>query len=168
LAVWYRQSDGIEQRREGMTEIYFYHLERQPLDKALINLIERSIGRGWSCVVQAGSEERVDALDTLLWTYEDESFLPHGTVKDGHPELQKVFLTTSEDNPNGAQIRFVVDGAALPDVSGYQRAVYMFDGHDEAAVVLARQQWKAAKDQGHTLSYWQQDQDGRWVNRASG
>ena len=79
-----------------------------------------------------------------------------------------MFLTTSEDNPNGAQIRFVVDGAALPDVSGYQRAVYMFDGHDEAAVALARQQWKAAKVQGHALSYWQQDQDGRWVNRASG
>ena len=88
-----------------MTEIYFYHLERQPLDKALVNLIERSIGRGWSCVVQAGSDERVDALDTLLWTYEDESFLPHGTAKDGHPEMQKVFLTTGEDNPNGATVR---------------------------------------------------------------
>jgi DNA polymerase III subunit chi len=151
-----------------MTEVYFYHLERQPLDKALVNLIERSLGRGWKAIVQAGSDERVDALDTLLWTYDEESFLPHGTAKDGSPELQQVFLTTATDNPNGAQIRFVVDGAALPDVTAYQRAVYMFDGNDPEAVAAARQEWTAAKGQGHALSYWQQDQDGRWVNRASG
>lgn len=150
----------------AMTEIYFYHLEQQPLEAALTNLLERSIGRGWKAIVQAGSPERVEALDTLLWTYQDESFLPHGTAKDGHPELQAVFLTTADDNPNGAQIRFVVDGAELPDVTGYQRAVLMFDGRDPAAVAQAREQWKAAKAAGHALSYWQQDAQGRWVNRA--
>lgn len=150
-----------------MTEIFFYHLEHQPLDKALVNLLERSLGRGWRCVVQAGSAERVEALDALLWTYDDESFLPHGTARDGHPHLQQVFLTTEDDNPNGAQIRFLVDGADIPDVSGYQRAVYMFDGHDVEAVARARTQWKDARGKGHALSYWQQDQDGRWINRAS-
>ena len=149
-----------------MTEIYFYHLERQPLEKALVTLLERSLVRGWNAVVQAGSTERVEALDLLLWTYEDESFLPHGTAKDGRPDLQKVFLTSSDDNPNGAQVRFLVDGAALADVSAYARAVYMFDGRDTSAVAEARQQWKAAKAQGHALSYWQQDDNGRWVNRA--
>ena len=149
-----------------MTEIYFYHLERQPLEKALTTLLERSVGRGWNAVVQASSSERVDALDTLLWTYAEDSFLPHGTAKDGHPELQKVFLTTGDENPNEAQVRFLVDGAGLPDVSDYARAVYMFDGRDEAAVTEARLQWKAAKGLGHALSYWQQDDNGRWVNRA--
>lgn len=150
-----------------MTEIYFYHLERQPLDKALVNLLERSLERGWTAVVQAGSDERIEALDAWLWTYDEESFLPHGTAKDGHPELQKVFLTIGDANPNGASVRFLVDGAAIPDVSGYTRAVYLFDGHDEAAVVEARRQWKAAKEAGHALSYWQQDGNGRWVNKAS-
>ena len=149
-----------------MTEIYFYHLERQPLDKVLVNLLERSLGRGWSCVVQAGSDERVDALDTLLWTYDEASFMPHGTARDGHPRLQKVFLTTGEDNPNGAQIRFLVDGAAIPDVSGYARAVYMFDGRDADAVAAARQQWTVAKAAGHGLSYWQQDDGGKWVDKG--
>jgi DNA polymerase III subunit chi len=151
-----------------MTEVYFYHLEQQPLEKALVNLLERSLSRDWRAVVQAGSNERVDALDLLLWTYDDESFLPHGTKKDGHPHLQKIFLTQEDENPNGAQIRFLVDGAPIADLTGYQRAVYMFDGRDETAVVEARLQWKAAKAAGHALSYWQQDQDGRWVNRASG
>ena len=149
-----------------MTEISFYHLERQPLEKALVALLERSLARGWRAVVQAGSAERVEALDTMLWTYDEASFLPHGTAKDGQPELQQVFLTTGDENPNGARVRFLVDGAPIADVAGYERAVYLFDGHDPDAVAEARRQWAAVKALGHTLSYWQQDDNGRWINKA--
>ncbi len=149
-----------------MTEVLFYHLERQPLERVLPSLVERTVARGWRAVVQAGSDERVEALDGLLWTYAEESFLPHGTKKDGNIAEQPVFLTTEETNPNGATVRFLVDGAELADLSGYQRVVYLFDGHDPAAVANAREQWKAAKGAGHTISYWQQSSEGRWENRA--
>src|SRR4030042_15088 len=96
-----------------MTDVLFYHLERQPLERVLPSLVERSLSRGWRAVVQAGSDERVDALDTLLWTYAEESSPPHGTSKDGNTAEQPVFLTTEDDNPNGATVRFLVDGAEL-------------------------------------------------------
>ena len=149
-----------------MTEVLFYHLERQPLERVLPSLVERTVARGWRAVVQAGSDERVEALDGLLWTYADESFLPHGTKKDGNIAEQPVFLTTEETNPNGATVRFLVDGAELTELSGYDRVVYLFDGHDPSAVANAREQWKAAKSAGHTISYWQQSSEGRWENRA--
>ncbi len=149
-----------------MTEVLFYHLERQPLERVLPSLVERTVARGWRAVVQAGSDERVEALDGLLWTYADESFLPHGTKKDGNIAEQPVFLTTEETNPNGATVRFLVDGAELAELSGYDRVVYLFDGHDPSAVANAREQWKAAKSAGHTISYWQQSSEGRWENRA--
>ena len=81
-------------------------------------------------MVQAGSDERVEALDTLLWTYRDESFLPHGTRRDGNPALQPIYLTTLEDNPNGATVRFLVDGADTADLTAYTRIVYLFEGRD--------------------------------------
>lgn len=149
-----------------MTEVLFYHLERQPLERVLPSLVERTVGRGWRAVVQAGSDERVEALDGLLWTYADDSFLPHGTKKDGSVAEHPVFLTTEETNPNSATVRFLVDGAELADISGYDRVVYLFDGHDPSAVARAREQWKAAKSAGHTISYWQQSSEGRWENRA--
>ena len=149
-----------------MTEVLFYHLERQPLERVLPSLVERTVARGWRAVVQAGSDERVEALDGLLWTYADESFLPHGTKKDRNIAEQPVFLTTEETNPNGATVRFLVDGAELTELSGYDRVVYLFDGHDPSAVANAREQWKAAKSAGHTISYWQQSSEGRWENRA--
>ncbi len=149
-----------------MAEILFYHLTESTLDEALPGLLERSLSRGWRAVVQAGSEERRDALDQRLWTFRDDSFLGHGLEHEPHAVDQPVILTTSAANPNAAQIRFVVDGAEPPALDGYQRAVLMFDGHDEAQVAAARGQWKALKAAGHELTYWQQGPDRRWERKA--
>jgi DNA polymerase III subunit chi len=149
-----------------MTEVLFYHLQGQPLERALPALVERTLARNWRAVVQAGSEERVEALDTLLWTYEEESFLPHGTKNDGNAAEQPVYLTTEEANPNGAAVRFLVDGAEIAEHAGYERIVYLFDGRDESAVARAREQWKAAKGSGCEVTYWQQSSEGRWERKA--
>lgn len=148
------------------TEVLFYHLERTPLERVLPGLLEKTLARGWRAVVQAGSQERVEALDTALWTYRDGSFLPHGTSKDGAPEEQPIFLTSGPDRPNGATVRFFVDGSDADDLSAYERAVYLFDGRDEAAVAQARTQWANAKEAGHDVTYWQQTEQGGWEQKA--
>jgi DNA polymerase-3 subunit chi len=151
-----------------MTEVLFYHLERQPLDKVLPQLLMRSRERGWRVVVQAESEERVEALSTLLWTFTDDSFLAHGTVRDGSAELQPIWLTASDENPNGSAVRFFVGGTVPTAYDGLTRAVLMIDGADAEAVEKMRAVWKQAVANGHQVSYWQQDDDGRWQNRAGG
>lgn len=147
-------------------ECLFYHLERQPLERVLPQLLERTLQRGWRAVVEAGSEERVDALDTALWTYSDESFLPHGTRKDGAATRQPIFLTASDDNPNGAAVRFLVDGAPIGKLEGYARIVVLFDGTDEGALGRARESWKAVKAAGCEATYWRQDASGKWARQA--
>ncbi|MGB2931575.1 MAG: DNA polymerase III subunit chi [Methyloceanibacter sp.] len=148
------------------TEMYFYHLERRTLEDVLPTLLERSLERGWRAAVQAASEERVEALDTLLWTYREDSFLAHGTARDGPAEAQPIYLTTASDNPNGAQVRFLVDGAELEDATSYARIVFVFDGRDEDAVGRARATWQKVKAEGFSVSYWQQDEGGRWQQKA--
>ncbi len=150
-----------------MTPIFFYHLERQPLDAVLPKLLATSLERGWRVVVQAATQERAEALAAQLWSFDDESFLPHGTRSDGFPDLQPVWLTSADDNPNNANIRFFVDGAEVGEIGGLTRAVIMFDGNDQQAVEAARDGWKRFKAAGHEVSYWQQDDSGRWQNRAA-
>jgi DNA polymerase-3 subunit chi len=147
-------------------EALFYHLEHAPLDRVLPLLVEKTLERGWRAVIQAGSAERVTALDMLLWTYRDDSFLPHGTAADGKPERQPVFLTDTGATPNGAQVRFLVDGATPSAYAGHERFVVLFDGGDPDAVTAARAQWTAAKAAGCTVTYWQQGADGRWEKKA--
>lgn len=148
------------------TEVLFYHLEQQPLEKVLPVLVEKTLERGWRAVVQAGSAERLAVIDQALWTFRDDSFVPHGTAKDGHIADQPVYLTTTGETPNGAGVRFLVDGAEAEAFSGFVRIVYMFDGNDSDAVQIARGQWKAAKGAGCPVTYWQQSSGGKWERKA--
>lgn len=153
-----------------MTDVWFYHLETRTLDQVLPILLARSLARGWRAVVQAGGPERVEALNGHLWTFDDASFLPHGTAKDGDADAQPIYLTDGPENPNGAAIRLFTDGVAVLPVleqhAGYERAVLLFDGRDDEAVAGARRQWTELKRAGHAVSYWQQTEDGRWEKRA--
>ncbi len=149
-----------------MTEVLFYQLDQRPLEAVLPLLLEKSLERGWRAVVQCGSDERLQALDGQLWTYRDNSFLPHGSTGDGDANLQPVYLTTGDDNPNAAMIRFLVDRAEPGDLAGYERVVFMFDGRDEDSLVAARDQWKEARAAGNNVTYWQQDDNGRWVQKG--
>ncbi|ESZ47671.1 DNA polymerase III subunit chi [Mesorhizobium sp. RSR565B] len=149
-----------------MADVLFYHLTESTLEDALPGLLERSIDRGWRAVVQTGTEERRDALDLHLWTFRDDSFLAHATDREAHPAEQPILLTTSDGNPNQAQIRFLVDGAAPAALAGYERAVFLFDGHDAAQVEGARMHWKTLKEAGHAVTYWQQTPDRRWERKA--
>ena len=150
-----------------MTEILFYHLQGQPLERVLPTLLEKSLERGWRVVVQVASEERVEAIDAHLWTFRDDSFLPHGTHKQAEAAEQPILITVNDDNPNGAQVRFLIDGAPVPaDASPYQRIVLLFDGDDEDAVANARTRWSEAREKGLDATYWQPDAQGRWVKKA--
>ncbi|MBB5751476.1 DNA polymerase III subunit chi [Prosthecomicrobium pneumaticum] len=149
-----------------MTEVFFYHLQKQSLEAVLPGLLEKAIERGWRVVVEAGSRERLEALDAHLWTYREDSFLPHGTAGDAQAALQPILLTTAPDNPYGAAVRFLVDGAPFASAEGYERLVVIFDGNDRDALAAARDAWKRAKAAGHDSTYWQQSERGRWERKA--
>jgi len=149
-----------------VTEVLFYHLQNAPLEQVLPQLLERSLERGWRAIVRAGGPERLDALNNVLWTYSDDSFLPHGTKDDGPAALEPVFLTVDDENPNNAYVLFLVDGAAPGNIGPYERCVLMFDGRDEAALAAAREHWKTLKAEGHDATYWQQDERGKWEKKA--
>lgn len=147
-----------------MTEVLFYHLQGQRLEGVLPVLLEKSLQRGWRVTVQGASEERIEALDAHLWTYRDDSFLPHGTWRETDAAAQPVLLTLTESNANGAQVRILIEGVPLPaEPERYERIVLLFDGDDEEAVAAARAHWTEAKAKGFDVTYWQPDQTGRWV-----
>lgn len=149
-----------------MTPLWFYHLERSALEQALAPLLEKCLQRGWRALVRGGLGERLDALDQALWTWRDDAFVPHGLEGRDAPERQPVLLTASSANANGARALFLIDGAEPGDLAGFERASVLFDGRDEAALVHARLQWKAAKEAGHDVAYWKESSAGRWERQA--
>ena len=147
-----------------MTEIWFYHLQSQPLERALPALVEKARERSWRVVIQTVDDLRAKVLDDLLWTYAPESFLPHATARDKDAARQPILVTRDGDNPNGAALRIFVEGAEIAMAAGvaYARVILLFDGRNEVELDAARRQWTRLKGEGFTLAYWRQTDEGRW------
>lgn len=151
-----------------MAQVDFYHLQNQTLENILPRLLEKAYSTGKKIVVKIGNEERVEFINSTLWTYNDQSFLPHGSKKDGFGEEQPIWLTAGNDVPNGAEFLFLVDGALIPaaEAENFERIFNIFDGNVESAVVQARNFWKDLKQAGCNVNYWQQDSAGKWTKKA--
>ncbi len=145
-----------------MTAIGFYHLTTSPLERALPRLLEKVLEGHKRAVVLCGSEERLNFLNSSLWTLGKASFIPHGSAADGNAADQPIWLTTQDENPNSATFLVQTDGMDSPTLDSYERCLDLFDGNDEEAVAAARGRWKTYKDQGHEITYWKQTDSGGW------
>jgi DNA polymerase III subunit chi len=146
-----------------VNEVRFYHLERRRVDEALPRILERALEEGRHVLVRASSEEMAAALSERLWTYDDASFLPHGTAGDGDPATQPIFLTSEAGNPNGATMLVRLAGAeAAPGDEAFDLALLLFDGRDETSLAHARAEWRRLKDAGSAISYWRESDEGGW------
>ena len=150
-----------------MPELRFYHLLDSPLERALPRMLEVTLQRGGRAVVRGGHAERLRFLDSHLWTYKDDGFLPHGIDVDPDTEHQPILLTSGSEIPNGARTLFLIDGAE-PDfdvIADLDLTAILFDGHDPSAVEAARGHWRKTVATGLTAVYWAQE-NGRWTRKA--
>lgn len=136
------------------------------MERVLPIILEKALGRGHRIIIQCGDEKKLDAIDKLLWTYKADSFLAHGTAKDGNEAEHPVFLTTEQTNPNSADVLFLTGGATNDNLGDYTLCCDLFDGNDAEALNAARGRWKASVDQGLKATYWQQSDTGKWDKKA--
>jgi DNA polymerase-3 subunit chi len=139
------------------------------MEDVLPGLIEKTLERGWRAVIRCESAERADAIDNLLWTYDDQSFLPHAQAGDGNSARQPVLVTVEDAIPNAANVLFLVGGAAPPawdQPNDLTRIVLMFDGRDPAMLSSARAAWKDAKAAGHEATYWKESPSGKFEKQT--
>ena len=151
-----------------MTRFDFYHLQKSPLEQVLPKLCEKAYATGKRIKILVGTEERVEFINSLLWTYNEESFLPHGSKKDGFAEEQPIFISSSEINENNAELLILVDGAMpkVGDLSAYERVLNIFDGTNELSLNNARDYWKEIKSTDGELHYWQQKDNGSFEQKV--
>lgn len=150
-----------------MPQVRFYHLQKQTLDQALPLILQKALGQEKRVLVKMATDKSITAMSKILWTFRPESFLAHGAAKDEFAADQPILLTTEDDNLNDAGILILTEGATCDDLDAYDLCCEMFDGRDDAAVQAARQRWKSYKDKGYDLTYWMQDDQGRWNEKAA-
>jgi len=145
-----------------LTEHWFYHLEKSSMEAVLPGLLEKTLAKGWRALVKV-PQERLAELDGYLWTYTDQSFLPHGRDDEPLSDAQPIRLTSAANSAENAEAVFLLEGAHIDDLTGVQRCITLINGRSDAAVAHARTQWKTLKDEGTDISYWKQNERGAWA-----
>ena len=148
-------------------EHWFFHLETTPLKGALPELLEKTREKGWTALVCFRDASVCKDMDDYLWTYKDDSFLPHGPDDKPLAEHHPIRLTHTAKSAGGTDAVFLTDGVELDNYDGVKRCVTLIDGRSESAVTRARGQWRKAKEGNAVLSYWQQNEHGKWEKKAS-
>ncbi len=151
---------------EAPCEAWFYHLERAGLDEVLPDLLEKTLARGWRALVWCRDEARIARIDEALWTWRDESFLPHGRADEPFAEAQPVLLSTITDRRNRADVLFTLDGDPGGDLAGFTRCVVIFDGRSEDELAAARRFWSRRRREGAPATYWRQGENRGWRKEA--
>lgn len=149
------------------TEVRFYHLLTQNLEQALPAILMKALAGGRKAVVRFGDAREVEHFNNHFWTYNPDSFLPHGAANDGHAKLQPVYLTDRPENPNAADMLVLCNQKTVPEnISEFSLCCDFLDGGDDEAVQAGRARWKEYKDAGYSLTYWQQTETGGWEQKA--
>jgi DNA polymerase-3 subunit chi len=149
-----------------MSEVRFYHLLTQGLEQALPAILMKALSGGRTAVIRFADKREVDHFDEHLWTYNPDSFLPHGTGVE-NSVLQPVYLTDKAENPNKADMLVLCNQYNVPENIGeFSLCCDFLNGQDDEQVAAARLRWKAYKEAGHSITYWQQTESGGWEQKA--
>jgi len=162
MLFWITMAESIS----TMTEIRFYHLTKQTLDQALPLILEKAFSAGHRTLVKMSNKAEIERMNTHLWTYKQNQFLPHGSAKNGHPEKQPIWLTDQDENENNANVLVLTQGKADENIGAYSLVCEMLDGNDQNAVNDARVRWKEYSQAGHDVTYWSQSESGKWEKKA--
>ena len=149
-----------------MVEIRFYHMEKSTLEQTLPTLLSKACAQGHKIIIKTQNTASSEALNGYLWTYTPDSFLPHGTSKDGFSQNQPIYITDNDENPNNANVLILIDGVQDDNLESYDLCCEMLNGNDGESVQAARQRWKGYKEKGYDITYWQQDERGAWQKKA--
>ena len=146
-------------------DYWFYHLEHASLEAVLPQLLEKTRAKGWQALVKM-SENRLPEIDKYLWTYRDDSFLPHGRDDEPMSDRQPICLSHVASESGAAQCVFLLDQTDIVFSEMAERCIIIIEGQRSESVAYERARWKALKETDAIMSYWQQDDHGDWKKKA--
>lgn len=139
-----------------MTRIDFYSLEeRSRGDRFLLScrLVERIYqGDGLRIYIHVPDGRQAQYLDRLLWTFKDQSFLPHGQLGKTDPALTPILIGQDAGPMKEDQVLINL-GPAVPDFfARFERLCEPVD-HDPAVCNAGRERFRYYRDRGYELHH---------------
>jgi DNA polymerase-3 subunit chi len=144
-------------------QIDFWQLSRDPVERVVSLVAERTLGAGERLLVVAEDERARAALSRALWEAKPEAFLANGEASEPHAARQPILLSATCEAANGARYIVLADGLWRDGAEAFERVFLLFG---EAETPAARATWRRFDDcDAVERSYYAQE-DGRWARKA--
>ncbi len=151
---------------ESKTSVWFYHLLHTKLISALPTLLEKTLASNVNAKILMSDEEQLKDLDNKLWTYKNDSWLPHGMDNERIAKEYPILLSLNDDeNINNAKFLFLLMGQDSKKIHDFQRVFVIFDSNDQLQLSQARKQWLEYKKLGVDMQYYQQTPNNSWIKK---
>ncbi len=121
-------------------------------DKFVCRLTETAYRQGLKIFINTASEQETARFDDLLWTYKEESFLPHTTLSHRTPHTlpPPILIGTQIDQTLSSDALINLSNNIPHELSSFRRVAEVIH-NNEHSKSSARQRFKYYRDMGCQL-----------------
>lgn len=139
----------------AMARIDFFQLRGSRWQGDACAQVAAAVAGGDRVYLWVGSEAEARQFDDLLWTYQEDSFVPHDRW-DGQGDLDTpVAVGWHPGNPNRADCLVLARDATPDEVRGFTRVVDFVTTAVPTLLDAARARWLAFRAAGFEVEYHQ-------------
>ena len=148
-----------------MTQIIFYSTAPLQVEKTLFALLEKSLEKGNKSLLLFKDKEKCLSINEQLWTYKQNSFLPHISEDDQiYDNIDvPVYLSTKNENPFKAELLFSIDGFLPDNIDHFERVIIIIDVNDELLNEKYKNYYLDINKNFEDIVFYKSDDDGKWI-----
>ena len=150
-----------------MTQIIFYNTAPLQVENTLFNLIEKSIENGYKSLLLFNDKNKCSAIDEKLWTYKQNSFLPHLTEDEKiSDEIDiPIYLSTKNENPYKAELLFSIDGFLPNNINNFERVIIIVDVNDKILLEEYKKYYLDINEDFEDIVFYKSNDNGKWTEK---
>ncbi len=139
---------------EGVAEFIELGSPEQKIQVACAR-ISRCYARGQTVAVYAPDAGEAAELDGALWTFRQQSFIPHTRIEEaGDPLIEPVVIFSGEPGDLESDVLFVASAQGWPEWFGRYEHIYDFAPlYDEGLKQAARERFAACQAAGYHMRF---------------
>ncbi len=150
-----------------MTQIIFYSTAPFQVEKTLFTLLEKSLEKGNKSLLLFKDKEKCLSINEQLWTYKQNSFLPHISEDDQiYDNIDiPVYLSTKNENPFKAELLFSIDGFLPDNIDHFERVIIIIDVNDELLNEKYKNYYLDINKNFEDIVFYKSDDNGKWIEK---
>ena len=150
-----------------MTQIIFYSTAPLQVEKTLFALLEKSLEKGNKSLLLFKDKEKCLSINEQLWTYKQNSFLPHISEDDQiYDNIDvPVYLSTKNENPFKAELLFSIDGFLPDNIDHFERVIIIIDVNDELLNEKYKNYYLDINKNFEDIVFYKSEDNGKWIEK---